>query len=517
MKQRDDMTRVLNRMKGHAGEFPQAYLMAGDFYLRVGDSEQAIGEYKEGLGKDAQRKLEYQKRIIEVLLRQGKKEQAAELNAAILKERPKDPDARALAASLMLEKGDLSRAVAELQGVVNTAPDNFVARFHLGRAHMSRGELEQARQQFNQAVKLRPDYIPARVALAQLQAARGEFDAALKTANEILGIDSQNASARLIESAALVGMKKFGESRRVLDRMLQANPSSPDVLFQVGVVSLAENKFQEAEASFRRAYQLNPANTRGLMGMVETYMVQNRPDQALQLLQAEAEKAPGRMEFRVALGNTAVRAGKYDMAIAEFNRALELSDRQSRAAGDLYLRLGETHRRKGDLNNSVGALQKARELMPENALVVSTLALTLDGAGRKQEARGAYEHTLKLDPQNAVALNNLAFLMAEHGGDLDQALTYAQRAKQLLPNLLDVSDTLGWIYYKRNMHDSALDIFRDLVRREPNHPTYLYHFGAALLAKGDREAARKALESALKNNPSRDEADGVRELMGKLR
>ena len=511
-----EMVQVLDRMKAQAKEYPQAFLMAGDFYLRVGDGGQAIREYKEGMAADAPRKLEYQKRIIEVLMRQGKRAEAADMNAAILKDRPKDPDARGLAGSLLLDKGDVVRAIAELQGVVNTAPDNFVARFHLGRAHMIRGEWEQARQQFVEAVKLRPDYLLARLALAQLQVTRGEFEAAQKSVAEIIKIDPQNLNARLIESASLMGMKKYGDSRQLLDKMLAANPRSADVLFQIGVVNLAENKYKEAEDAFRKSYQLNPANSRGLMGVVETYMAQNRPEQALEMLQAEARRDPQRSDYRLALGNTAVRAGKYDLAIAQFQAVLSGMDPRSRAAGDLFLRLGETYRRKGDMNSAVGALQKARESLPESGTVVSTLALTLDAAGRKQEARGAYEQTLKLDPSNGVALNNLAFIIAEYGGDLDQALTYAQRAKQMLPNLNEVSDTLGWIYLKKNLSDNAVQIFADLVNKEPNQSTYRYHLGMALSQKGDRPRALRELEQALKSNPQKEEAGKIQDLMRKI-
>ena len=101
-----------------------------------------------------------------------------------------------------------------------------------------------------------------------------------------------------------MGQKKFGDSRVMLDAMLKANPGSPDVLFQLGVVNLAENKFKEAEDAFRRAYQLNPANSRGLMGIVETNMAQNKPDEALKILQAESDKAPNRVDLLVAMGNT---------------------------------------------------------------------------------------------------------------------------------------------------------------------------------------------------------------------
>ena len=191
-------------------------------------------------------------------------------------------------------------------------------------------------------------------------------------------------------------------------------------------------------------------------------------------------------------------------------------DKGSKATGDVYLRIGETYRRKGDLGNAAGALQKAREILPDNTVVLTTLALTLDTAGRKQEARMVYEQTIKLEPGNGVALNNLAFLMAESGGDLDQALTLAQRAKQILPSLYEVSDTLGWIYLKKNLSDNAIEIFRDLVAKQPNHSTYRYHLGMALSQKGDKPKALKELQDALKSNPPKDEKDKIEQLISKL-
>jgi tetratricopeptide (TPR) repeat protein len=515
-KRRDDMVGVLQQIKGHAKEFDQAYLTVGDFYLRMGDGDSAIREYKEGMTKDAKKKSTYQKRVIEVLMRMGKRQEAAEVNTQILKDDPGDNDARGLAATFLLDKGDVAKALAELQAVVTRAPDNPVSRYNLGRAHAARGEFEQARQQFAKAIELRPDYVMARLALAQLQVTRGEFDAALKTAEAILAIDRGNVNARLVESAALMGQKKFSDSRAMLDAMIKAYPGSPDVLFQLGVVNLAENKFKDAEDAFRRAYQLNPANSRGLMGIVETNMAQNKTEEALKILQLESDKAPNRLDLLLAMGNTAVRAGKFDLAVQTFNKVLAGLDKGSKAQGDIYLRIGETYRRKGDLNSSVQALQKARETMPDNIVVLSTLALVLDGAGRRPEAKQVYEATLKLDPNNAVALNNLAFLLAESNGDLDDALTKAQRAKQLLPNLYEISDTLGWIYLKKNLADQAIDVFKDLVVKQPNHSTYHYHLGMAYAQKGDKSKAVEQLKEALKYNPAKEEKDKIQQLITRL-
>jgi Flp pilus assembly protein TadD len=181
--------------------------------------------------------------------------------------------------------------------------------------------------------------------------------------------------------------------------------------------------------------------------------------------------------------------------------------------GDIYLRIGESYRRKGDSNGAVQALQKAHECLPDDTRVLSTLALVLDGAGRRPEAMQVYEATLKLDPSNAVALNNLAFLLAETGGDLDDALTKAQRAKQLLPNLHEISDTLGWIYMKKNLSDQAIDTFKELVSKEPFISTYHFHLGMAYSQKGDKTKALDQLREALKCNPLKEEKEKIQRMI----
>jgi tetratricopeptide (TPR) repeat protein len=482
----------------------------------MGDGDAAIREYKEGIEKDSKRRVAYQKKMIEAYMRQGKRAEAADLNNQILKADPNDNDAKGLAATFLLDKGDVARAIGELQAVVTRSPDNPVARYNLGRAHAARGEYELARQMFSKAIELRPDYVLARLALAQLEVMRGEYDVALKAAQAVLQIDRANTSARLIQAAALMGMQKFNDAHDLLDGMLKANPNSPDVLFQLGLVNLAQNKYKEADEDFHKTYQLNPNSPRGLMGEVETSMAQSKYDDALSMLRAESDKNPNNLELRLAFGNIAVRTGKYDLALEEFNRVLNALDKNSKRRGDIYLRIGETCRRKGDDAGAVASLQKARELLPDNTMVMSELGLTLDHAGRWNEGRQIYEATLRPDPGNGIVMNNLAFLMAEHNGDLDDALTKATKAKQLLPNTPEVADTLGWIYLKKNLADNAIEIFQDLVQRAPNQSTFHYHLGMAYSQKGDKLKAIKQLNDALKDNPAKEERDKIQQLLTRL-
>src|SRR5579871_634565 len=515
-KRNTEMLAVLDQIRSHASEFPDAYLVVGEFYLRLGEGDSAIKELKEGEAKDSKRKLIYEKAIIEVLMRQGKRSEAADRNSAILKVDPNDTFAKGLAASFLIDKGDINKAIIELQSVVTRAPDNASARFNLGRAYAAQGKIEEARQMFQKAIELQPGNTQVRLSLAYLQVTHGEYEPAIKTAQEVLAFDRGNVNAMLVESAALFGQKKFQEARNLLDMMAKTYPTSPDVYFELGLVDLGENKYKDAVASFQKSYDLNPANPRGLMGIVETDMAQSKSEDALTLLQTEAEKAPNRLEFRVALAKTAVRVGKFDLAIQEYQKVLAALDKNSRDRGGLYLQLGETYRRKGDDVSAIAALEKAREALPENSLVLTTLALTLDHAGKVPEARQVYEAAIKLDPSNGVALNNLAFLLAEHSGDLDDALTKGTRAKQLLPNLAEVSDTLGWIYLKKSLSDDAVRIFGDLVSKHPNESTYRYHLAMALNQKGDKPQAIKQCQEALKNSPSKDERQKIQDLLSRL-
>ena len=100
-------------------------MRAGDFYFRIGDADQAIRQYQEGMNADSSHKVDYQKRIIEVLIRQGKTAQAYEKDLEILKANPKDAEARGLKASFLLDKGDVDAAATELQSVVTAAAGQF--------------------------------------------------------------------------------------------------------------------------------------------------------------------------------------------------------------------------------------------------------------------------------------------------------------------------------------------------------------------------------------------------------
>jgi predicted Zn-dependent protease len=59
-------------------------------------------------------------------------------------------------------------------------------------------------------------------------------------------------------------------------------------------------------------------------------------------------------------------------------------------------------------------------------------------------------------------------------------------------------------------------MYRDIVAKAPNNPTYRYHLATALIQKGDKHSARQELDTALKNGPSPTEQGRIRDLIAKV-
>jgi tetratricopeptide (TPR) repeat protein len=513
-QRRPEMLQTLQRVTADSKTFPKGQQNVGDFFLGIRDHDLAVQHYSEGIKQDPKEKATYQKRIIEVLVKQNKNDEATQRVAELLKENPQDADAIAMRASLTLLTGNreqLQSAINDLQTVVTKQPRNFVVRYNLGRAHLAKGNIDQAQNQFEEAIKIRPDYVLPRIALAQMMLQKRDWTKTVQMSTEILSYDTANVPARLLRSRALMGLGDLKQAREDLDRITKQYPNFAEAHLQLATLDLQEGRPKEAENVFRDLYAKSK-DSRALIGIVESHLRRNETEAAITLLRDELAKNPQRTEYRVALGNISIMKGDGPGALAEYTKALELMPKSP----DLWMRMGDAQRLSGDTKNAVASFHKAKELAPNNPAPYLQLALTYETGGQRNEAKPLYEQVLRLQPNEPVALNNLAYMMADLGTDLDSAMTMAQKARQQRPNDDDIADTLGWIYVKKNLSDSAIAVYRDLVNKQPNRPTFRYHLALALAQKGDRPSAKKECEAALRAKPSKDEETKIRELMAKL-
>ncbi len=514
---RAEMTNVLEGIKSHFKDFPDAYLTAGDFYARINDDASALREYQEGQKLDPKRRAEYDKRMVEILIRAGKKEEAYSKVLEMLKANPKDPDARAMQANFMLERGDVSTAVNEFQEVVAQKPDNFVARYNLGRAYAATGDYQKAIQQYRESAHERPDFLRPRVALAETEIQTGDFDAALRDAQDTVKLAPNDPAANLVEAVALLRLGQTDDAKRILDALATRYPGFPEVPLELGSLYLSQKDYPAALQHFQKAWELNPADSRSLEGQVETYMAQKQPDQAIALLQRMVAAHPDRADILKQFATLKARNGQYDRALSDFQSLMSKFKETPRETAQTDAEVGEIYHKKGDDSDAIQWLEKARALQPDSVRLLSVIAQIYDSMGRTKESQDAYRAVLAHEPNNGMALNNLAFSIAQSGTDLDEALTLADKAKKVLPTLNEVDDTLGWIYLKKHMPGQAVDIFRTLVAKSPENPGFHYHYCMALYDKGDKVGAERECDAALARKPGQADEAGARRLLAKLR
>lgn len=511
-----EMHGVLLRLTSDPKVFPDGRLEAGDFLARVRDYPAALLQYEEGERQSPGKSRVYRKKMAEVLATQGVRDQAGKIVAGLLKEDSEDPEALALEATLMLASGDPRRvkaAIAELQPLILKMPRNATLHFNLGRAYMVPADgqnLEKAREQLEAALRLDPHHAPAKLAWAELALARAEPAPAVQATTEVLAEDPTNLAARVIRARALVNMAEPEKARAELATVLQMDPASNDGRAQLAELDFRERRYKEAEEGFRAL--LRAKDNRGVIGFVKTEIARGEFDAAIQFATDQLNRSPERTDARLTLAEALVAAGRYDAAAAQFQALIERNPKSS----SFYVQMGEAKLRGNDIPGALAAFQTARRLAPSDAGPVLDLGLLYDRTGRSEQARKEYEIVIQLQPENATALNNLAYLEAEEGVDLDQALAHAQRARQKLPADLDVQDTLALVYIRKNLTNDGIRMLRDLVARRPDSAPFHLHLALALYQKGDRLWAKRELEAAGRYQPTEKEQSKIRELLAKV-
>jgi Flp pilus assembly protein TadD len=161
-------------------------------------------------------------------------------------------------------------------------------------------------------------------------------------------------------------------------------------------------------------------------------------------------------------------------------------------------------------------LESAAVRHPQDVGVQFQLAVVYDTSSNWDKAQKAYSKVLELDSSNSLAQNNLAWLLAEHGGNIDVALKLAQQAKEKLADNPQVDDTIGWIYYKKSSYQMALNYLRSSAEKDPKSANYQYHLGMAYMRLGKKEDARRALRKTLELNPKFPESGSVQSALAEL-
>jgi tetratricopeptide (TPR) repeat protein len=499
-KQPDDAEKTLSSLLDRQTQFPQADLLVGDFHAVIHNPQKALADYQRGELRDPSRKQVYQEREASTLATLGRRGEAIQAADAILAKDPKNQFARTLKVEVLEQMGGKENvtAAADLANdLAKESPTNARLQMLAGRASLARGNVNEAFAHLQRAAQDDPRSTTAQLDLARLELLRKNYAAVLDHANAALALRPNDNSARLFRVIGLTGTRSYAAAKTEAEQLAHDTKDAPQVEMQLGVIALGQGHYAEAEELFRKLYKEGSTDLEPLAGLVNTYEAEHMPDKALALMKQETEKSPDSKGKEALLVATAEAAGKNDVALTQLQKMAA----QNPTSPDVQIRIGQLQQKNGNLPAALQAFERAQQLGPNRRGVDALVATTQEQLGKKTEAIANYRKALAKFPDDPVVLNNLAFLVADTGGDTKEALQMVSTAIRKAPNLPQLRDTMAWIHIKGHNTAEALPILQGLIKNYPEDNTFRYHYAVALMQSGDRAGAKRQAETALSKKP----------------
>jgi tetratricopeptide (TPR) repeat protein len=516
--------------------FPQARQIIGDFCVRTQQYDKAAVEYEQGSKEDPSQVVKYKERLVALQAYRNHPSEAAKMAKDLSDAHPKDLSVSEMYASILLQTGqraDAAKSLEELKKLVAKNPTDPILHLDLARAYFSLNEKDKALTESLEAVhseQKSPNprlgvLVPGQTVAARIYEDRGLHSKAMELADVVLSAQPGNPDAILIRDRALIGTNQVDKALPELEALVKQYPKLNDAHLQLASVYLNQKAWDKARAEFEVLNAATPPDIRGFIGLQTVKMSTGKGDEAIQVMQDLVDKNPTVLPYRYELANfQAALAGQYwtpnkPQAMALLQKAADNYKeilKTTANSAEVWLRLGVMQRQMGQYDTALASFEQAGNADPKNVAAFLNEALICEALGKKKEATDSYNKVLAIDPDNALVLNNLAYMTADSGANLDQAMTYAERAKKRAPDSPDVSDTLGYVYYQKNLNSEALRIFKQLSVDHPQNSTFHLHLAMALLKQGDKRAARDEANKALQSAGSPDEKTKVSSFVEKI-
>ena len=356
------------------------------------------------------------------------------------------------------------KAVEVLKLVVGREPDNSQVQFYLGELYETLGNTNAAVASFRSAV----DTIPStsapylKLAFYYMKAEPAKAGQTLQT-----GLQRFPQDKKLLEMAIpyylrnqqpLDALDSFIRLQNLLRRDNE-RPADSRYFLDFGLIAQQNNMYAIAVALYEKALEQDPDLLETYIRLAFLHLSAHATDEALNVMDEAVRSHPEDAIAWYYFGLLNNRAETYLTAISAFERVETLAARFPNAGLLLdtlfYFNYGTACERSGQFERSVALLQRA----------------------------------MRLNTENAEAFNYLAYMWAEKGIHLDQALEYSRHSLDCDPDNGAFLDTLGWILYKQKQVADALTCLQAAYYFMPDDPTILEHLGDAWQALRDDSQA----------------------------
>ncbi len=429
-------------------------------------------------------------------LKQPKDAIAAYQRALVLD--PDDPRALDSLGQDQLSDNQLDAALKTYQQLSKEDPGNVGALVHVGEILRRQGKYQEALTAIQKARKIDPTSLSAGYNMGMLQDVLGQFDDAAQTYSQMVDATSHANGAYTADEKNNRGI--------FLDRL--------------GAVYVEQNKTDLAVATYQKMIDMGGDSAlRGYQGQVDAYTSAKQYDKAIAVTQQAVAANPKNTDLKMMLAGELVDRGKTDEGLAMAKGLLtnKPSDRS------VWIGLCQIYVRMHRWKDAEETLNKAEALTTKQDDKIYLLFLRGEVAERQKHYEPAeryFRQVLALDPNNAMTLNYLGYMLADKNARLPEALTLIRKAVQLDPMNGAYLDSLGWVYFKMGQYELAEDNLRSAVERDQTDPTVHMHLGDLYEKTGRIRLAvaqwQLSMDEYAKSSPADFEPGDVAKVQKKL-
>lgn len=494
----EDENRMIRRATEVAPDDVGAQLVLSTYLGTQGDSDGALVAARAAVevapDNDATN-LRVAELLIDIGFRDGDETQIEEgrkIVDSILEERPDSPEANFVKAKIELAENDIEAAKASLETTLQARPDWAQARFVLGSSLAASGEISRARVELEAALEAQPGLLDARKLLTNVYATLGEHEFVIENGRAYLQNRPDDMPVRIAVGQSLI---RVGRTEEAYEEIASVPEEKWDAaaFFALGRIDLAYGRLEEGKRKLTRADEMAPGNPQVLRTLIALDRNDGRMDRALERIAAAIGAKPEDSDLHELRADALLVEEDVEGARAALTKAVELEPRNVSA----HVSLADVEARTGNAEKMLAVLERGVGAVPESAELQYRLAQAYDRAGKIDQALVTYDKTIALNPELAMAKNNLAYLLAEHGGDLDRALELAQQAKEAMSDDGNAADTLGWVLLKRGLPSAAIGYLEEATERFPETAYEIQglvhnHLAEAYEANQDKDKAIEA-------------------------
>lgn len=415
---------------------------------------------------------------------------------------PEDMAAYLFLANLDLSAGDTDAAAARYREALKIQPDNAIVAASLGQIEARRGNRDEAIALLERAVEAAPRFAIPRMELASVRLAAGDLDGATADAEEAVRIAPDNAQAHNLLGAVEQQAGNTAEAIRHFKRATSFKPVQPVFVVNLARAQMLAGDADDALDTLQGAFDDGIRVPVVVSPLASMLVQQGRLSEGLAVAEKVESGPQSAATANVIRGDLYVQAGRAESAVKAYASALDDVDDWRIAT-----RLAMAKAAAGQ-PDPAAALEDYVQRNGDDQNAWFTLAQVYQQFGDINRAIAEYESLIRTFPNNAAALNNLAWFYYERGDD--RALALAERAADAAPQAAAVADTLGWILVERDQVERGLRELRRALSLDAGNPDIQYHVAAALARTGQTEEAKNMLDSLLADDrefPTRADAE----------